>query len=323
MIDAPVSGSVSMAEAASLTVMVGASAEQYERIRPLLATLSAAQHHVGPAGAGSAAKLAVNTVLAALNQATAEGLLMAEATGLDLAAFYGVLRDSAAGAPYVGYKQKAFLAPETAEIAAPMSLIRKDLGLALDLARGRRLTLPVSEAAYALLEETVAAGLGHRDMAGVLEALRRRPHPLDGTRQHQGNPGMTDAAPGCADIETTIRSLEDARYAAMTAGDVEAFIALAHPDLTYTHSDGEVDTLASYAGKLRSGHYVYHRVEHQVDRIVVAGDTAIVVGRMHADITAGGHAKRLANLVMAVWTRKDGRWLLLGFQPTPSPAATR
>lgn len=174
LVDAPVSGSVSLAESAQLTTMVGGTPEQFEHLRPLLAAMTSAQFHCGPVGAGSAAKLAVNAVLAALNQGIAEGLLIAEAGDLDPAAFYQVLRSSAAGAPYVGYKQEAFLAPEAAGVAAPVSLIRKDLGLALDLAGRRRLSLPGCAAGAAVLDEATAAGLGEQDMAQVLTALRLR-----------------------------------------------------------------------------------------------------------------------------------------------------
>ncbi|MGW6426560.1 NAD(P)-dependent oxidoreductase [Nocardia sp. NPDC055053] len=173
VIDAPVSGSVSMAETASITTMVGATPDQFERVRPVLAAMTAAQFHAGPVGAGSTAKLAVNAVLAGLSQAVAEGVLLAEAGDLDPATFYDILRNSAAGAPYVGYKQQAFLAPESTPVAAPVSLIRKDLGLALELAHRRRLTLPGAEAALAVLDDAVAVGLAQADMAEVLTALRR------------------------------------------------------------------------------------------------------------------------------------------------------
>ncbi|MFD5092744.1 nuclear transport factor 2 family protein [Amycolatopsis thailandensis] len=125
------------------------------------------------------------------------------------------------------------------------------------------------------------------------------------------------------DAESTIRSLEDARYAAVMAGDFAAFAAHAHPDLAYTHSNAVTDTLESYLDKLRSGFYVYHSIDHPVDRITVAGDTAVVVGEMHADITAGGTRKTLANRALAVWVRDTGRWLLLAYQPTVLPEPAR
>lgn len=172
IIDAPVSGSVSMAEAGTITSMVGGTVEQFERFRPILMAMTSAQFHTGPVGSGSTAKLAVNAVLTVLSQGVAEGLLIAEAGELDLKVFYDVLRNSAAGAPYVSYKEEAFLSPDSAGVAAPVSLIRKDLGLALALAHKWQLNLPGAEAALAVLDKATMAGLGEEDMAQVLTALR-------------------------------------------------------------------------------------------------------------------------------------------------------
>jgi ketosteroid isomerase-like protein len=119
--------------------------------------------------------------------------------------------------------------------------------------------------------------------------------------------------------EATIRALEDARYDAVVRGDIAAFVELAHPDLTYTHSTGTVDTLDTYREKLESGFYDYHRIDHPIDRIVIVGDTALVIGEMHADITAGGTRKTLANRALAVWVRVNGAWRLLAYQPTVLP----
>ncbi len=171
-VDAPVSGSVDHAEAARLTTMVGGTAEQFAHVRPVLATMTRLQHHTGPVGSGQAAKLAVNAVLAALNHAVAEAVLLAEAGGLDAGVFYDVLRTSAAGAPYVEYKREAFLAADAAGVAAPVSLIRKDVRLALDLAAAHGLELPVAGAVAAGLDGAAAAGLAEQDMARVLTALR-------------------------------------------------------------------------------------------------------------------------------------------------------
>jgi 3-hydroxyisobutyrate dehydrogenase-like beta-hydroxyacid dehydrogenase/ketosteroid isomerase-like protein len=310
IVDAPVSGSVQLAETAAITTMIGGHPDHVERVRPVLATMTSAQFHTGPVGSGSVAKLAVNAVLGLLSHGVAEGILIAEAGGLDPAVFYEVLRGSAAGAPYVGYKEKAFLEPDAAGVAAPVSLIRKDLGLALDLARRGGLSVPASEVALAVLDEAVAAGLGEQDMARVLSALR--------LRADEGDKLMTETGTETG-VEATIRALEDARYDAVVRGDIGAFAELAHPELTYTHSNGSVDTLGSYREKLESGFYDYHRIDHPIDRIVVEGDTALVIGEMHADITAGGTRKTLANRALAVWVRAGGAWRLLAYQPTVLP----
>jgi ketosteroid isomerase-like protein len=115
----------------------------------------------------------------------------------------------------------------------------------------------------------------------------------------------------------TILDLERRRFDAVVAGDFDAFAAVAHRDLLYTHSNGVTDTLESYLAKCRDGFYVYHRVDHPVTNIVVAGDLGLVLGEMNADLTAGGVRKQLRNSSMAVWLRDGGTWRLIGYQPTP------
>ncbi|MGW6725672.1 nuclear transport factor 2 family protein [Nocardia sp. NPDC055029] len=134
---------------------------------------------------------------------------------------------------------------------------------------------------------------------------------------------MTGDTLDTTEIESTIRTLEEARYAAVLAGDIDAFAATAHPRLLYTHSNAEVDTLDTYLGKLRTGHYVYHSIDHPVHQIVVVGDTAVVSGEMHADITAGGVRKQLANRAQAIWVRANDQWLLLAYGPTVIPGEIR
>ena len=71
---------------------------------------------------------------------------------------------------------------------------------------------------------------------------------------------------------------------------------------------------------MRSGYYVYRRIDHPVERVAVVGDSALVVGRMTADLDVDGTAKTIDNLALAVWTRSSGDWQLLAYAPTPLPA---
>lgn len=169
--DAPVSGSVSMAEAATLTAMVGAEPEIFAAVRPVLAAMTRAQFHTGPVGSGSAAKLAVNLTLASLNQAVAEALVVATADGLDPEVFYDVLEASAVAAPYVSYKRETFLRPDSAGVAFPISLLHKDVGLGLELAHQHRLELPVATTVGRVLDDARGSGLSDLDMAEVLRLL--------------------------------------------------------------------------------------------------------------------------------------------------------
>ena len=120
------------------------------------------------------------------------------------------------------------------------------------------------------------------------------------------------------DVET-ITALEQRRFDAMTAGDFDAFAAVSHPELIYTHSNAVTDTLESYLRKCRDGFYVYHSIDHPITRIVISGDVALVLGEMNADLTAGGVRKQLNNSSLAVWVRDGDSWLLIGYQPTPKP----
>jgi hypothetical protein len=120
-----------------------------------------------------------------------------------------------------------------------------------------------------------------------------------------------------------VLAAEDARYRALVEADLPALGRLLDDRLSYTHAGGVRDTKAAYLEKIRSGYYVYRRIDHPVERIEVVGDTAVVVGRMTADLTARGARKTIDNLSLAVWVRTDGDWRLLAYAPTPPPLTQR
>jgi hypothetical protein len=120
------------------------------------------------------------------------------------------------------------------------------------------------------------------------------------------------------DVQTVLAA-EDRRYRAMLDADLETLDALCADELSYTHSNGVRDTKGEYFDKVRSGYYVYHRIDHPVERVELAGDAAVVVGRMTADLTSGGVRKTIDCLAIAVWTRSVSDWRLLAYAPTPLP----
>jgi ketosteroid isomerase-like protein len=119
--------------------------------------------------------------------------------------------------------------------------------------------------------------------------------------------------------EADVLAAEDARYQAMLDADLGALDRLCADELSYAHSSGVRDTKGEYFGKVRSGYYRYRRIEHPVERVEVVGDTAIVVGRMTADLDVDGAPKTIDNLALAVWVRRDGGWQLLCYAPTRLP----
>lgn len=129
---------------------------------------------------------------------------------------------------------------------------------------------------------------------------------------------MIDTDPaGTSDAERAVRAAEDRRYAAMRDGDVATLDELCADELSYTHSSGSRDTKAEFLEKVGSGHFVYLRIDHPVDRVQVYGDTALVIGRMGADLEVQGRPRTLDNFALAVWTRTSGAWRLVAYAPTP------
>ena len=122
--------------------------------------------------------------------------------------------------------------------------------------------------------------------------------------------------------ERAVLDLEDRRYQAMIDADLETMDRLCAEELSYAHSSGVRDTKQEYFEKVRSGYYDYHSIDHPVERVEVVGDTAIVAGRMTADLTVQGTRKTIDNLALAVWTKEGGEWRLLAYAPTPLPAVT-
>jgi 3-hydroxyisobutyrate dehydrogenase-like beta-hydroxyacid dehydrogenase len=177
LLDSPVSGSVATAESGQLTLMVGGEADDLERARPALAPLAKTIVHVGPLGSGAAMKLAVNTVIFGLNEALAEGLVLAEAAGIDRALAYGVIAESAAGAPFVGYKRASFVEPDGTPVAFALNLAEKDLRLIGALAESLGVPMPQARTNLAVVRAAQTDLDGGADFSAVAVHLRiRRTH---------------------------------------------------------------------------------------------------------------------------------------------------
>ena len=172
ILDAPVSGSTSTAEAGDLTIMVGGDAADLERARPVLEALSQRIFHMGPLGTAAAMKLAVNALIFGLNGALAEGLVIAERAGIDRALAYDVLASSVAGGPFVQYKRDSFVDPERTPVAFALDLAEKDLRLITALAADLGVRAEQAETNLRIHEEAAANGRHDRDLSHVAVHLR-------------------------------------------------------------------------------------------------------------------------------------------------------
>jgi 3-hydroxyisobutyrate dehydrogenase-like beta-hydroxyacid dehydrogenase len=171
MLDAPVSGSVPQVQSGTLTIMVGGDEDAYHRVEPLLSVLGT-PNYVGDNGQGLALKLAINISLAVQMLAFAEGLLLAERSGVDRQRALDVMESSPIGSPMLRARASIILDPPE-EAWFDLSFMHKDIKLALDAARQLEIPLPTAERADEVLERAEALGYERRDLAILFQALEQ------------------------------------------------------------------------------------------------------------------------------------------------------
>ncbi|HEY2740798.1 MAG TPA: NAD(P)-dependent oxidoreductase [Gaiellaceae bacterium] len=169
MLDAPVSGSVPQVQAGTLTIMVGGDEGAYRRVEPLLQELGT-PNYIGDNGQGLALKLAINISLAVQMLAFAEGLLLAERSGIDRQRALDVMEESPIGSPMLRARASIILEPPE-EAWFDLGFMHKDIELALDAARRLGIPLPTASRADEVLEQAVGLGYERRDLAALFQAL--------------------------------------------------------------------------------------------------------------------------------------------------------
>src|SRR3954451_2443707 len=169
MLDSPVSGSVPQAEAGALTIMVGGDAGAYARVEPVLRTLGTPTR-VGSNGQGLVLKLAINISLAVQMLALSEGLLLATRSGIDRTLALRIMANSGIGSPMLKARAPLVLdLPDDAWFS--LGLMKKDLDLARDVARGLGVPLPTADRADDILGLARVLGYEGRDLAAFYRVL--------------------------------------------------------------------------------------------------------------------------------------------------------
>jgi len=172
LLDTPVSGSVSVVEAGEILVMAGGDPAGVETARPALEAFSRRILALGPLGSGATMKLAVNSLVHALNVALAEALVLAEKAGVERSAAYEVFASGATAAPFVLYKRQAYEDPGSTPVAFALDLVAKDLDLASELADRVGAQVPQLTVNRAVVQQALDAGLGEADLSAVAEVFR-------------------------------------------------------------------------------------------------------------------------------------------------------
>jgi len=168
MLDSPVLGSVGEVEAGTLKVFVGGEDALAERWSPLLSTLGTVMH-VGPIGAGTAAKLVANTTLVGIIGVLGEALAIGQAVGLPRERTFEVLGVTA----LADQAERRRAAVESGDYPPrfALRLARKDADLILETAEKHGVDLRVVKGAQEWLADAEAAGLGDADYSAVLARI--------------------------------------------------------------------------------------------------------------------------------------------------------
>lgn len=159
--DAPIARTRQAAEDGTLSVMVGASAENFAKLQPLIATFATDITHCGDIGAGQVVKILNNMVLMETVVALSEALETATRAGLDPKVVFETLaKGSADSFALRNHGMKAMLPGNFPERAFSTEYARKDISYALDLARSVKIELQGAELADKILGQAIDAGDG-------------------------------------------------------------------------------------------------------------------------------------------------------------------
>ena len=178
LVDAPVSGALPKAKDGTLAIMVGGTADNVQRARPILDKLGRDIFHVGPVGAGHVVKALNNYLGAAGTLAGFEALLLAKAFGLEPRPMLDAINAST-GKNWTT-ERKIPLQVLTGAFASgfKLGLMTKDVGIAADLAKALRVETPYLRETLRLWRDAakkMPPQADHTEIYRYLERLRRKP----------------------------------------------------------------------------------------------------------------------------------------------------
>lgn len=178
MVDAPVSGGTAAADAGTLTFMVGGTGAAFERAKPFLDVMGKAVIHAGDAGAGQAAKICNNMLLAITMIGTCEAFAMAEKLGLDAQTFFDISSKASGQSwsmtSYCPVPGPVPTSPANKDYAPGFAtaMMLKDLKLAMGAAASADAATPMGALAEALYQAYSLQGNSIKDFSGIINFLK-------------------------------------------------------------------------------------------------------------------------------------------------------
>jgi len=167
-LDAPVSGGWREAETGTLVIIVGGDRDAFDRAKPVLGALGTTVHYAGPSGSGNVVKL-VNNVMSMGNMlVAAEAFVLGVKAGMDPTRLFDILKTSA-GRSYHFEKRLPNILARNFAPGFTVDLARKDLGLAVDMARSHDVPVPAASLLHQLYNAASALGDGKNDFASIVK----------------------------------------------------------------------------------------------------------------------------------------------------------
>ena len=177
-LDAPVSGGVGGAEAATLTFMAGGSDEAFAKAKVIIEAMAKRVVHCGAAGAGQAAKICNNMILGISMIAVAEGFVLAEKLGLDKQALFDVASTSSgqcwAMTTYCPVPGPVPTSPANNDYKPGFAsaLMLKDMALSQEAAAASGASTPLGAIAAQLYRMHNASGESGSDFSSIINMIR-------------------------------------------------------------------------------------------------------------------------------------------------------
>jgi 3-hydroxyisobutyrate dehydrogenase len=172
-LDARVLGNGRHAEQGELRFMVGGEAADLDALKPVLDVLAKDVVHLGGHGLGAMAKVALNMLMGVQLQAMAEAIVLGVRAGLDRNQLIEMIAASGYSSPMMRFKSAAMLRRDYQRADFRLSLMRKDLMLAMAEAERLAVPLPAVGASYEVLTAAFEAGAGELDCAAVLAQVEK------------------------------------------------------------------------------------------------------------------------------------------------------
>ena len=160
--------SITQARKGTLYLMCGGKRSVFNKVRPILDALSVDLRYIGTAGQAAQVKALVNMVMNINTAGLAEGLGLADSMGLDLTTVREVFRQTGANSRVLETDGEDMVIKDH-ECYFSADHAAKDSGIALKLAEGEGLKLPLAKSSWKQYEKMKGLGLGELDKSGVAE----------------------------------------------------------------------------------------------------------------------------------------------------------